>query len=200
MGSMDLIQNLVNSSAQPYMTVSASCQLHRANPQAHQELQKSRCLSLHGSLIQATFTPDQGTLLTAVERATRGQRSMVRLRVLPKSNDSHASQSEVLLLVTPLDGRSDLVVLQLERTTLCDPSLLCLLSRSYRLTAAEERVLSLLCDGQDVTEIAQTLEVATSTIRSHVIALRNKTSVSSIRQLIQRIALLPAIASTSTHQ
>jgi DNA-binding NarL/FixJ family response regulator len=187
---MDQIQNLVNSSAQPFMTVSASCQLHRANPQAQQELQKSRCLSLHGLHIQATFAPDQGTLLTAVERAISGQRSMVRLRALPKS--------EVLLLVTPLDGRSDLVVLQLERSTLCAPSLLCLLSRSYQLTKSEERVLSLLCDGQDVTEIAQTLAVATSTIRSHVIALRNKTAVSSIRQLIQRIALLPAVCSAST--
>jgi DNA-binding NarL/FixJ family response regulator len=195
---MDQIQNLVNSSAQPFMTVNASCQLHRANPQAQHELQKSRCLSLYGSHIQTTFAADQGALLTAVERAISGQRSMVRLRVLPKSDDSAAMKYEVLLLVTPLDGHSDLVVLQLERTALCDPSLLCLLSRSYRLTKSEERVLSLLCDGQDVTEIAQTLAVATSTIRSHVIALRNKTAVSSIRQLIQRIALLPAVCSAST--
>ncbi len=190
---MDQLQNLVNSSAQPFMTVSASCQLYHANPQAQQELQKSRCLSLQGQHIQATFAPDQGTLVTAIERAIRGKRSMVRLRVLPKLDDNFTPQFEVLLLVTPLHGHSDLVVLQLERTTLCDPSLLCLLARSYRLTSAEERVLALLCDGQEVAEIAQTLEVATSTIRSHVVSLRNKTSVSSIRQLIQRIALLPAL-------
>ncbi|MEY4295602.1 MAG: hypothetical protein RLY82_1290 [Pseudomonadota bacterium] len=193
---MDQLQNLVDSSAQPFMTVSANCQLYHANPQAHQELQKSRCLSLQDQHIQATFAPDQGTLVTAVERAIKGQRSMVRLRVLRKEDNKGAPQSEVLLLVTPLHSHSDLVVLQLERATLCDPSLLCLLSRSYRLTTAEERVLALLCDGQDVTEIAQTLEVATSTIRSHVVALRNKTSVSSIRQLIQRIALLPALQTT----
>lgn len=182
-------QSLIEDMAQPLLTVNAQGVLHHANLCGKRELQSSRCLSLIGRQVKATFTPDHQTLSCAIQKAAHGQRSVVRLRILGGGRND-----ELLVLVTPLHGQSDRIALQLERPALCDPTMLGLISTSYQLTHSEARVLGHLCEGLDVPEIALELKVAPSTIRSHVTALRSKTMVSSIRDLIQKMAKLPAVS------
>jgi DNA-binding CsgD family transcriptional regulator len=87
----------------------------------------------------------------------------------------------------------NLAAIQLQKSTLIAPAILCLVARSYKLTPAEELVLSLLCDGLDVPDVASTLNVAVSTVRSHVRGLCGKMQATSIRQLVLRVALLPGV-------
>lgn len=48
----------------------------------------------------------------------------------------------------------------------------------YRLTPTEEKVISLMCKGLDDNEIAKTMTVALSTVKSHVHTIYSKYQVS----------------------
>lgn len=187
----------LDNTTQPVLTVNAQGLLCQANASAARELGRSRCLALHAQHINATFNPDHPVLMTALHKAAGGIRSLIRLRMHGGSSPHH----ELLVIVAPLSSAepdsAPLITLQLERSALIDPSVLALVAQSYELTPCEERVLGLLCEGQDAAEIALSLNVAVSTIRSHVMAIRTKTATNSVRQLVQRMACLPAVGGKS---
>lgn len=214
------LQALFNSVAHGIWVVDAKRHVYYANPIAEQTVKSARCLQLHNNLLQTAHKPDQLALENSIQKATQhssnGQcnavRSVLRLRVIDTK-----PPTDLLILVTPLNGtESDplinasykkysdigneyigLAAIQLQKSTLIDPAMLCLFARSYKLTNTEELVLSLLCDGLDAPEVASTLNVAVSTIRTHVRGLCGKMQANSIRQLIVRVALLPGAAGVS---
>ena len=55
------------------------------------------------------------------------------------------------------------------------------------------RVLQALCEGAKPKEIASMQAVAISTVRSHICSIRQKTQTGSIRELINRVTVLPPI-------
>ena len=61
-------------------------------------------------------------------------------------------------------------------------------------TATEETVLGILCQGYSTPEIAAQMKVAVSTIRSHVRSLCAKTRSNGVRELVNRVAVLPPVA------
>jgi DNA-binding CsgD family transcriptional regulator len=65
---------------------------------------------------------------------------------------------------------------------------------TYRLTNTEEQVLDMLCQGYNTPDAAKQLKVAVSTVRSHVRNLCAKTQSSGIRELVNRVAVLPPVA------
>ena len=72
--------------------------------------------------------------------------------------------------------------------------MLCFFARNHGLTSAEESVLTVLCQGYSAPEVARQLKVAVSTIRSHVRSLCTKTGSSSVRELLNQVAMLPPVA------
>ena len=70
-------------------------------------------------------------------------------------------------------------------------------ARSHKLTLAEEGVLRALCQGQQIADIAESNNVAESTVRSHIRALREKTQCHNIRLLVQLVAALPPVVPVS---
>lgn len=66
-------------------------------------------------------------------------------------------------------------------------------ARAKGLTGAEATVLMHLTQGAEPAEIAKRQGVAISTIRSQIASVRSKTSASSVRELLDRIAKLPPI-------
>jgi DNA-binding CsgD family transcriptional regulator len=66
-------------------------------------------------------------------------------------------------------------------------------ARSHGLTSAEMNVLKHICSGMKPKEIARDNGVAISTVRSHICSIRVKTQTDSIRDLINRVAVLPPI-------
>jgi DNA-binding CsgD family transcriptional regulator len=80
------------------------------------------------------------------------------------------------------------------RSAVCDSLMLCFFARSHGLTPTEEQVLGILCEGYSAPEAARQLNVAVSTVRSHVRSLCAKTQCSSVRELVGRVAVLPPVA------
>ena len=64
----------------------------------------------------------------------------------------------------------------------------------YVATIFAELVLGFLCQGHSAPEIARHMQVAVSTIRSHVRSLCAKTRSSGVRDLVNRVAVLPPVA------
>ena len=62
------------------------------------------------------------------------------------------------------------------------------------LTATEEQVLGILCQGYSAPQAARQLKVAVSTVRSHVRSLCAKTRSNGVRELVSRVAVLPPVA------
>ncbi len=66
-------------------------------------------------------------------------------------------------------------------------------ARAHKLTSAESQVLVHLAHGLDPAGIADRQCVAISTVRSQIASIRAKTCTTSIRQLLDRVAMLPPI-------
>jgi DNA-binding CsgD family transcriptional regulator len=86
------------------------------------------------------------------------------------------------------------VALVFSRASVCDAVMLCFFARTHGLTPSEEQVLGILCQGYSAPEIALQLQVAVSTIRSHVRSMCAKTSSNGVRALVGQVAVLPPIA------
>jgi DNA-binding CsgD family transcriptional regulator len=82
------------------------------------------------------------------------------------------------------------------RPCVCESLMLCFFARSHSLTSAEENVLAILCQGHSAPQAARQLKVAVSTVRSHVRSLCAKTRSSGVRDLVNRVAMLPPVAPT----
>jgi len=175
------LQCLIDGMAQPLLIVDLMGRLIHANRIAHLELATSRTLHLKCGLITATAYSEHEALCAALDKASQGKRSMVRL-------------AHQLVIVMPLLDAGQFIALKLERVSLCEHTVLELFARHHRLSPTEERVLRELCEGLEVPDVAQALGVAISTVRSHVRSLCHKTTTRSIRQLVERIARLPALA------
>jgi DNA-binding CsgD family transcriptional regulator len=94
---------------------------------------------------------------------------------------------------SPEDGA--LAMLVIGKRHRCESLTLEFFARTHGLTAAETKVLRALCDGQRPKEVARAFSVAVSTVRSQISSIRIKTQTASIGDLLNRVAVLPPIAS-----
>ncbi|RQP24465.1 hypothetical protein DZC73_14360 [Albitalea terrae] len=90
------------------------------------------------------------------------------------------------------DGEA-LALLVLGRRSAADSLTVDFYARSNGLTCAEALVLQRMCVGLKPKEVAKEQGVAISTVRSHICSIRTKTQTGSIRELLNRIAVLPPI-------
>jgi DNA-binding CsgD family transcriptional regulator len=117
--------------------------------------------------------------------AERGWRRLVSLR-----RDGRPFGVAVLPLPT---GGHPAVMLVLSRARSCEPLSVHWYARSHGLTQAEARVLEALCGGATPNEVAVTLGVAMSTVRTQLATIRAKTGAAGLRQLVAGVASLPPI-------
>jgi DNA-binding NarL/FixJ family response regulator len=66
-------------------------------------------------------------------------------------------------------------------------------AREHHITPAEVAVLRMLCEGRRPSDIAHTLGVAVSTVRTQVCSLRQKTGTCRTADLVRMVAALPPI-------
>jgi DNA-binding CsgD family transcriptional regulator len=164
--------------------------LLHANQAAQHELGRRRVLAMRGNVLH-TCTPENGkTLQQALDKVAEGKRSLIEL--------SAAGGTVVTLAVLPLkapeSGGLPHAALLFARESVCEALMLQFFARTHALTATEEHVLGILCQGYSAPQIAVQMEVAVSTIRSHVRSLCAKTQSSGVRQLVNRVAVLPPVA------
>ena len=179
---------IMDELAHGVLVASATGQLLHANQAARYELARHQILTVHEGYLQASDARQSRVLVQALEKADTGLRSLIALR---------SATGRLSIAVVPLRGlppRSSVpIALFLSRASVCDALMLCFFARSHGLTPTEEQVLSILCQGFSAPEIAAQLNVAVSTVRSHVRSLCAKTHSNGVRALVGQVAVLPPL-------
>jgi DNA-binding CsgD family transcriptional regulator len=170
--------------------------LLHANKAAHDELGRKRALAASHDLLHACTPDGARAFQEGLARAGEGKRSLIELRAA----EGAVLTLAVLPLKTEERGGVPNVALLFARESVCEALMLCFFGRSHALTATEEHVLAILCQGFSAPEVAVQMQVAVSTVRSHVRSLCAKTRTSGVRQLVNRVAVLPPVAPPSGHQ
>ena len=162
-----------------------------SNRAAHDEMVQHGVLFVAQNELQALSPIDGKLLQAAVVKASDGIRSLVKLS---------GSGVTLMLSVIPLKHRHGTscaqIALFFERRAICDSGMFVFFARSHQLTRTEEQVLNLLCRSMSTPDIALELNVAVSTIRSHVRNLCIKTGAKGARELVNCIATLPPVGAT----
>lgn len=184
-----LLGSLVDELANGALVVNAQGKILYANLAARREM-------AHGAMMKDR-DGELHLLSTVADKAFQGAReqAMIGLRSLLALS---AQDMNVTMSVVPLKSQSgglcEHIALFLSRASVCEPGVLVCFARSYSLTPTEQRVLVFLCHCLSTPEIAIQMKIAVSTVRSHVRSLCIKTSCSGVRELIQRVAVLPPLS------
>jgi DNA-binding CsgD family transcriptional regulator len=184
------LTQLMDEWAHGVLVTTVSGRLLHANQAARRELMRARVLATRRDLVCACMPADGKTLQDALAKVAEGKRSLITL--------TGAAGAVVTLAVLPLKaeqpGRLPNAALLFARESVCEPLMLCFFARSHALTATEEQVLGMLCQGFSAPQTAAQMNIAVSTVRSHVRSLCAKTASSGVRQLVNRLAVLPPVA------
>jgi DNA-binding CsgD family transcriptional regulator len=186
---------LMDELAHGVVVASAEGRVLHANQAARQLLSRRQALAVHEGHLQAHDPKQSRLLLQALAKGGTGLRSMVSLR----SPGGWALSVAVVPLRGESPGQAATLGLFLSRASVCDSLMLCFFARAYGLTNSEEQVLAILCQGYSAPEIASQLNVAVSTVRSHVRSLCAKTQSNGVRALVGRVAVLPPLGSSLHH-
>lgn len=184
----DLLALLVDELAYAVLIVSKQGQILHANQAASRELELGGILTDKlGEL--ALLSPSNGKAFqVALGEALIGKRSLIKL---------FAHNRNVAMAVIPLKPKAgalcERIALFLSRADVCESGLLGSFSHNYGLTPTEQQVLIYLCRCLSTPEISRQMNVAVSTVRTHVRSLCAKTNSCGVRELIRRVAILPPI-------
>jgi len=187
---------LLDELAHGVLVTTIEGRLLHANHAARHELGRRQALFARGDMLQPCAPASARTLLDALARAAEGKRSLIELAAAQGPGLTLA----VLPLKAEAPGSAPRAALLFARASVCESLMLSFFARSHGLTAAEEHVLGILCQGLSAPQAARQLNVAVSTIRSHVRSLCAKTRSSGVRELVNRVAVLPPVAQPFRHQ
>ena len=185
----DVLSLLVDVLGHGVIVVGEHGRIIHANRVARTELSRHRVLDRLDGEIHTVTPADSRTLQQALSMALAGKRSLINvtgggltltLAVVPLKPDAEAWDVRIALFFA--------------RAEVCESGMFGFFARSYGLTQTEEQVLAILCRGLSTPEIAVQLKVAVSTVRSHVRSLCAKTGSSGVRELVNRVAVLPPVA------
>jgi DNA-binding CsgD family transcriptional regulator len=171
------------------LVASAKGQLLHANQVARHELARREVLALVDGHVHTADASQSRILVQALAKAQTGRRSLIALR---SGTDAHLSIALVPLRGDGPEG-SMAIALVFSRASVCDALMLCFFARTHGLTPTEEQVLSILCQGFSTPQIARQLNVAVSTVRSHVRSMCAKTHSHGVRALVGQVAVLPPV-------
>ena len=187
----DCLHLLFDEISHGLLVVTPQRRVLHSNRAARDEMIRNGVLHVHDDELK-TLSPMDGKLLqAALLKASGGVRSLVKL-----SGSGITLTLSAVPLRHRLGSNCERIALFFERTAICDSGMFVFFARSHRLTRTEEQVLNLLCRSMSTPDIALELEVAVSTVRSHVRSLCIKTSSRGSRELVNRIATLPPVGAT----
>ena len=191
----DCLQLLFDEISHGVLVISPQRQVLYNNRAARDEMARYGVLSVRHDALQTLSLMDGKLLQAALSKANGGVRSLVKLS---------GSGVTLTLSAVPLKHRPGVnceqIALFFERRDICDSGMFVFFARSHRLTRTEEQVLNLLCRSMSTPDIALELDVAVSTVRTHVRSLCIKTDARGARELINRVATLPPVGATPSVQ
>jgi DNA-binding CsgD family transcriptional regulator len=187
-GTATSLSMVMDELAYGVLVATVKGQLLHANLAARHELARRKLLGVQDGQLHAVDPVQARLLVQALAKAEGGRRSLVALR--------HAG-NRLSVAIVPLRAERPhevpSVVLIFSRPAVCDAVMLCFFARAHGLTPSEEQVLGILCQGYSAPDIARQLDVAVSTVRSHVRSMCAKTHSNGVRALVNQIAVLPPI-------
>jgi len=187
--SLDLA-SLLDELAHGVLVATLEGRVVHANQAARHELARRRVLTKRHNVLDGCTPENAKTLRDALAKVAQGKRSLIVLAAAQGPGLALA----VLPLKSQAPGRAPKAAFLFARALVCDALMLHFFARSHGLTATEENVLGILCEGFSAPQIAVEMKVAVSTVRSHVRSLCAKTRSSGVRELVGRLAVLPPIA------
>ena len=171
------------------LLVDAAGALRHANQLGLRELSRNGPLRLSRGCIAAPAAADQMALSAALADVQRARRRLFSLG----HNGSAVSVAAVPMPAGEEDTPETLALLVFGKRPASDTLTIDFYARTHRLTSAELVVLKSICAGAMPKEVARAQGVAISTVRSHICSIRIKTDTGSIRELVNRVAMLPPI-------
>jgi DNA-binding CsgD family transcriptional regulator len=187
--SPDVLALVMDAMAHGVIVVKVDGSIAHENQAARGELNRERLLGRLGNKIVAAHSADAKLLQAAIGKAAAGKRGLITLT---------GGGCNLAIAVVPLKRDADpwecRVALFFARADVSQSGVFGFFARNHGLTQTEELVLTILCRGLSTPEIAVQMKVAVSTVRSHVRSLCAKTGSSGVRELVNRVALLPAVA------
>ncbi len=133
---------------------------------------------------------DAEALNLALQRTKVGQRGLLQL---PLRGDALGHSTDNAVAVMPL-ASPGFALLAFAKQQLCDTTTVTLFARDKGLTSAEGQVLAQVCKGLRPQEIATRQGVQVSTVRTQLRAIRQKTASVSVRELIEKVSVLPPVS------
>ncbi len=184
-----LLALLVDELAHGVLLVTAQCRILHANQTARRELEHAVVLGADHGELKVLMPADAKAFQHAMAKAVAGKRSLIKLAT---------DGVDFTMAVVPLQRQPGVpcerMALVLSRLGVSESGVFGAFARSHGLTQTEEQVLVFLCRCLSTPEIAVQMKVAVSTVRSHVRSLCAKTASSGVRELVNRVAILPPIA------
>ena len=191
----DLLALLFDELAHGVLVVNAHGRILHANRAALRELDRRTVLCGERGELKVLAPADARQFQAALAKAVHGRRGLIRL--MPQ-------EGGFALALVPLHVQAGIpcerIALYMSRAGVAESGVFGAFARSHRFTRTEEQVLSLLCQCLSTPEIAVQMKVAVSTVRSHVRSLCAKTATGGVRELVNRVAILPPIAPVSLEQ
>jgi DNA-binding CsgD family transcriptional regulator len=159
-----------------------------ANQTALAEMDDRHPLQWQGRDLRARNPLDAAALRLALGSALqRRVQTLLSLRGL----DAEALSLSVVPLSQP--GETPVALLIFGRRGVREGLATDAFARQHRLTAAETRVLKLLCTGSRPADIAAASGVCVSTVRTQVGSIRAKVGTRDIGGILRRVARLPPL-------
>lgn len=149
--------------------------------------QKSGLFVEHGCL-QPRRQADVEALHLALQNTKVGQRGL--LKFMGRAGTQGADCS---VAVMPLSAPG-FALLAFSKLQMCDATTVTLFARERGLTSAEGQVLAQICKGMRPQQIATRHGVQVSTVRTQLRAIRHKTASDSVRELVEKVSVLPPLA------
>jgi DNA-binding CsgD family transcriptional regulator len=170
------------------LLVTAAGALRYANQLGLQELTNGGPLLLEHGRLHTRAPLDQVPLHAALADAARGKR-----RLFTVGHNGGSVSVAAVPMPADDDAREAMVLLVFGKRSSAETLTVDFYARSHGLTGAELNVLKRICAGMKPKEIAREHGIAISTVRSHICSIRIKTQTDSIRELLNRVAVLPPI-------
>jgi DNA-binding CsgD family transcriptional regulator len=187
LASSGLLSVLMDELACAIIVVTLEGRVLQANSAARTSLAQSRLLQTSG-MVWLLLDPDQ---VAAMQQAFAGAAAGVRSLLTLAGDATPLTLAVIPLAVQPTEPAR--VGLIFARASVHEPMMLGFFARSHGLTPTEEQVLAILCQGYPARVIAARMKVAVSTIRTHVRNMCAKTRSCGIRELVNRVAVLPPV-------
>ena len=158
-----------------------------SNHAARRELDTARVLAIDQGRLRGVAGSQQALALLLGDAALRR-----RSRLQWLGDGEH----RMMVAAMPAGDRAaPLALVVLGRRSLCSPLGLEMLAIEHGLTPAERRVMRALVSNHAPRQIASDHGVAMSTVRTQIIAIRNKLGVRNIDALMLRAAQVPPVTS-----